>query len=453
MQTISAYLLERKGLSPEERRGRVQKVHAGIDAWLVEKGVADPNQSSGAFASETPDGGGTFAREILVVDDDYVEVVTLKEKANADQLFITRISVVAKDDRVIVHTSVSAANIRTTIVPRPTSARCPSVVRHLIRDHRDWSVNGAPIPSGRPREYVGAQGGEELCRIITSPKRKFPLILVSEDDEEFVWDGLDKKLAFDLVGLGYVSSIDADAGWEITKRLGRGHACYDGAVRLYWPNVAATAGHVVSTVWTAERMLEAPADANAEDMFREQLRKRVMSVSALAITEPAEVGEIQRANARRKLKELQGNAAEIDTVYALANSLADDLEDANRKLAEQDASISILTTRAENAEAQLAFARGVEPSDPEDANAPENADEDVAPKIEDGQIIFYKKVDAAPHHDIMVRRGDCGHNSWKSAHAADKAWKGVEKVEGRGDWKSFQHCGRCKGGGMWKVTW
>jgi len=107
----------------------------------------------------------------------------------------------------------------------------------------------------------------EATRRITSAHRKFPLILVSEDDEEFVWDGLDKKLAFDLIGLGYVSSIDADAGWAISNRLGRRNACFDGAIRLYWPNMGATADHVVSTVWTVERMLEAPTYTNAEDRF------------------------------------------------------------------------------------------------------------------------------------------------------------------------------------------
>ena len=457
MQTISAYLLEKKGLAPFERQARVKSVHDSISKWLSDKGVSDVEATSGAFLSETEDGGGTFTREVVVVDDDYAESVVLQEKANSAQFFITKVCVVSTAKQIAVYSSVSAENIGATIAPHPTSARCPSIVRDVIRKDRDWSLSDAAIPSGRPRAFTGQSGGEEVCRIITSINRRFPLILVSEDEEEFVWDGLDKKLAFDLIGLGYVSSIDADAGWEISNRLGRRNACFDGAIRLYWPNLGTTADHVLSSIWTADRMLDAPANTNAEDRFREQLRQRVMGVSALAITEPAEVGDVFRAHARRRLTELQGNVAEIDSIYEMANSFADDLDNAKRKITELETSLAFTTTRAENAEAQLAFNREMPVDDVGDGkNAGNDCIETDDPgqiPVESGQVVIYKKVDAAPNHDIMVRRGDCGHNSWKSAHAADKAWKGVERIEGRSDWKSFLHCSRCKGGGVWKVTW
>ena len=457
MQTIAAYLLEKKGFSLDQRDARVQAVHDSLSQWLTDKGVTDVNAPSGVFSSETPDGGGTFSRETVIVDGDYAEAVVLQERANSEQLFITRVSVFATGDRVGVYASVSAANIGTTIALRVTHARCPSIVRRIIREHRDWNVNDASIPSGRPRAFSGKEDGEEVCRIIASTRRKFPLVLVSEDDEEFVWDGLDKKLAFDLIGLAYVSSIDSDAGWEISNRLGRRNACFDGAIRLYWPNLGTTPEQLQSTVWTAERILEAPANTNAEERFREQLRQRVMDASSLAITEPSFVGEIFRAHSRRRLTELQGNAAKIESVYELANSFADDLDRANRRIAELETNLRIAGTRAENAEAQLAYISGPRVETEIEAlssetEGPSEASAESSP-IEAGQTIFYKKVDAAPHHDIMVRRGDCGHNSWKGAHAADKAWKGVERLEGRNDWTSFLHCSRCKGGGVWKVSW
>jgi hypothetical protein len=69
-------------------------------------------------------------------------------------------------------------------------------------------------------------------------------------------------------------------------------------------------------------------------------------------------------------------------------------------------------------------------------------------------VRFYKKKFAAAEHDIMARVNDCGHNKWQSAHAADKARKGIAKVEdGRTNWQTMQHCASCKGGGMWKVRW
>ena len=54
----------------------------------------------------------------------------------------------------------------------------------------------------------------------------------------------------------------------------------------------------------------------------------------------------------------------------------------------------------------------------------------------------------------MVRVQDCGCDNWQSAHAADKARKGIARLENdRIDWKTMQHCASCTGGGMWKVRW
>ncbi|EWC50775.1 hypothetical protein XAR_3205 [Xanthomonas citri pv. glycines str. 8ra] len=439
----------------------MSSVNASIDRWLVSKGVADASQNSGAFTSETPGGGGTYTREIVEVDGHYAEEVILRERANVAQEFLTRVCLVGTADRVAVYASVSASSVGTKIAPRPTSARCPAVLRDVIREHRDWEIDGAALPSGRPQAFLGNEGGEEVCRIVLSGQRRFPLILISEFEEEFIWDGLDRKLASDLVGLGYVASIDADAGWEISNRLGKRGACFDGAIRIYWPNIGTSLDQLVSTVWTPERILDVPASANAEDRFREMLRQRVMAASALSISEPEEVSRTFRAQARKKLADLQGSAGKIEEVYEIANSLADDLDQAKRKIVELEIAISVETTRAENAEVQLLYSRsgaqgGNYPSEDVSSEDSDESGADVGSgreEIEPGATIFYKKVSSTPNYDIMQRRGDCGHNRWESAHAADKAWKGVERYEGRDGWKSFLHCARCKGGGMWKVSW
>lgn len=71
-----------------------------------------------------------------------------------------------------------------------------------------------------------------------------------------------------------------------------------------------------------------------------------------------------------------------------------------------------------------------------------------------GDVRFYKKTHSAPTHDIMVRVPDCGCNNWETSSAADKARKGIARLEGdRVDWKTMHHCASCTGGGMWKVRW
>ena len=50
--------------------------------------------------------------------------------------------------------------------------------------------------------------------------------------------------------------------------------------------------------------------------------------------------------------------------------------------------------------------------------------------------------------------GDCGHITWQGSAKADKAKKGLARLLGEhGDWKKLEHCGSCKGGGVWRVQW
>jgi hypothetical protein len=69
------------------------------------------------------------------------------------------------------------------------------------------------------------------------------------------------------------------------------------------------------------------------------------------------------------------------------------------------------------------------------------------------EIRFYKKTHATPKYDVMARRGDCGHDNWESSHSADKARKGIKRLEGRDNWALLNHCASCQGGGMWRVRW
>jgi hypothetical protein len=123
------------------------------------------------------------------------------------------------------------------------------------------------------------------------------------------------------------------------------------------------------------------------------------------------------------------------------------------RILEMEEEQSALVVRLQNAEVQLQYRgppAGVQEIPP---NAEPGGEQEVAePQPE--ELRFYKKVHSAPTHDLMGRVGDCGHTSWQNAHGADKARKGIAKLEGgRTDWKKIQHCGSCTGGGVWRVRW
>ena len=77
--------------------------------------------------------------------------------------------------------------------------------------------------------------------------------------------------------------------------------------------------------------------------------------------------------------------------------------------------------------------------------------EDAAPV--GGEVRFYKKHHCAPSRDVMIRVVDCGHNRWTGATSADKARKGILRLERRETLRTLHHCGTCQGGGVWRVKW
>ncbi len=220
-------------------------------------------------------------------------------------------------------------------------------------------------------------------------------------------------------------------------------------------------------MWTAQRLRS--ANAHPEETlthFRHQLRGIFMRASALSVVRPREIDTIRTNDVRRALDELKASARSVADYQALAETYAtdnDQLRAANKELndhvdelaglvATLEETKAALLARIESAELQLRYREDGDRAITPEPEAPGLEPEPAAPAH--GDVRFYKKTHAAPGHDIMVRVGDCGHGNWQNSHGADKARKGIARIEGdRSDWSKVQHCGSCTGGGMWRVAW
>lgn len=147
-------------------------------------------------------------------------------------------------------------------------------------------------------------------------------------------------------------------------------------------------------------------------------------------------------------------AADAEQLRGERSSLRDEVAELKTQIAHLEAQVAKLEADRQGLRAHLSaksqvvgapFVEEISPSAEDDsAEAPPSA----------GDVRFYKKVHSARSHDVLVRTQDCGCNNWESSHAADKARKGIAKLESnRTDWKALQHCASCTGGGMWKVRW
>jgi hypothetical protein len=450
MVILSAYRLEAEALTAEERDRRMSEISGLTCEWLRTKGVADPAASGGSFTSQTAAGDGRFVRAHVRAGAGYFDELSLTEYSRAGLIFTTRLTSVAFASRLIVHATLSVASATTVVSPIATDPRCPAVVRTLLARYADWTLNGTAIPDGKASSVFGHEGAEAIAKEITAASRAFPLVVVSQNEGDSVWPNIAERLASDLAGLARVVQLDEQASWSLTDMIGKRNSCYLGAIRLYWPmrGVETSELRYLGTVWTASTLLSSDVDRKGESRFRNTVGRMVMGTAALTIAVPVEIRDIQSAEARRRFEEIQARANASNEELEIARLYAAEIEELKLELENTKSQVSGLLGRAQAAEYALGQLKSAAPDE-----SPYAPDETESAEPESGDVRFYKKTHSKAAYDVLVSVSDCGHTSWQGATKADKAKKGIEKLEGRNDWKNVQHCGSCTGGGMWKVRW
>jgi hypothetical protein len=463
MQKIGAYLLERRdGMDgAAARTAEANSIRQVISDWLQSKG-ATPDAASGQYRPE--DGSqGTILREQAEDGSRSWSMVRLDEVNQDGRRFSATISVTSADDRVAVYATLEAGSDTSRITPIQIDPRCPRVIRTLLDKPGRWYHGSSGLRT--LTKAIGFEQGEVVAHEIASPDRSIPLLIVTADQEGVALPGLDDRLGYDVAGLANVVWLDSDATWALTDHLGTSFSCYAGAVRLYWPRFSSKDDPFRHPLWTAPRLRSTDADPNeSRDIFRKQMRNLLMRAAALSVARPFEIDEIRNAASRRAFTEMQARASSVEDFRRLADSYAADndclrvenatLQERTRELEAQIADFegqrAALLARIENAELQLRYqnAAGHEIA----PDAVEDTKEEVAPPAP-GEVRFYKKHYSAPGHDIMTRVNDCGCNNWEAAFKADKAKKGILRLEDKTEFKSIQHCASCDGGGVWKVRW
>jgi hypothetical protein len=464
MQKVTAYLLERReGMEwPAARSSEAELLRAEVTKWLRRKGGAECG-SSGSYQPE--DGSvGTFAIEQAVDGERDWWMLRLTEETSEGRRFSVDLFITVLADRVVVYATLETGWTTAHIMPASVDPRCPRIIRNLLGIPGHWYHGSSTL---RQRVFVhGFDDGEGLASEIKHPGRTVPIVVVSTRNHSPCLPDIDEKLAHDLAGLANVVVLDDDAAWALTDILGEDLRCYWGAIRLFWPYTSVHADRFFHPIWTANRLLSSGQDAlDVRDRFRRQLRALVFRASALSVTRPREIDDIRDAADQRTILSLRQRATSLEEYVQLADAYAkdndqlrseraalrDQLQDLEAQVAKLDADRQALLAHLQAAK--------VAPAQPETDTAG-----DVAPTADDGDLRstppeagetrFYKKVHSRAAYDVMARVADCGCNNWQGAHAADKAKKGISRLEGdRGDWKSIQHCASCTGGGMWRVRW
>lgn len=439
MRNLAKYSFCVDCLSREEASALEFQVIELVNAWLKRKGAVLPISDSGSFKSKTKaNNEGSFEYQRADMDGDQLSELRLDEFTNSEQLFETRILTFKGLDRVEVFVTLSSESIGSAVAPLIANPRCPQIVRDIISISPLWRFHGQDVPR-EVRRVTGDVEGLTLADHIQSTTRVHPIVVVSDLDGEELLPGLSEKLAFDLQGLAYVCTIDDDASWALTSKLGKLNSCYLGAVRLYWP---ASAGpeKLYSSVWTASKLLprEESQDQQALEKFAKQVRQRVFGASSEALTDPHAISIFKAKRDKKRDQEISEKGASL----AELNDLLASKRDLETKLTEAKLTISRL-------HAQLQYALHANPQE----LVAEANNQAITDTPKQGDVRFYKKIHSKSNYDVLVRIADCGHSTWQNAASAHKAKKGIIRLEGSNDWSQVQHCGSCTGGGVWRVKW
>lgn len=467
MQKVAAYRLERRvGTGwAEVRADEVQAIRGHITSWLESKGALTPN-TGGEFKPEDGGVGRVSVSEAEDADRSWW-MVKLDETSPKGRRVVTCVSVTSLPALVAVYVTLETGSAGGTIAPVEVGVKCPKIVRDLLKKRRPWHYGASEY---RPLHRIkGFAQGEGLAQELTNPERMLPYVVVTcGADGHPVMPDIQKNLAHDLAGVANVAVIDSAATYALTDHLGRDLSCFEGAIRVYWPRLSRNRDPFRHPMWTAANLRGAGPDLEAtRERLRAQLRRLLMTAACHSVIRPQEIDDIRASASRAAFERLTERATSREDWQGLAESYSKDNEELRKRIKDLEGEllqsrdeereakerVAALMTQVENAELQLRYRE----------EGSEDAEVDLLPDTGTGvevvrppepkEVRYYKKLYDAGNHDVLNRVKDCGCNNWESAHKADKARKGILKLEAREEFRSLQHCASCKGGGMWKVTW
>ncbi len=447
MQSLATYSFS-ADLDLADAAERYQFLKTSTERWLQDKGVSGDSLSEGSFRSLSGGGGGTFfRRETKSPSGDAFEI-RLVENTDDGQIFSTEIYYIREEGRVTVFSKLSVIGGDGVVAPvRLDPPRCPKIIRCIISSFDDWKLGGNPIPSGVLVTKSGDEGGRALCALLRSHERNLPVVVVSYDRDEVVWEGMAESLAQNLIGLASVVGIDEGASWILSEEFGSGNSCYLGAVRVYWPLRGENQNTPTGPVWSAAKQDRFGTSRSDMAKFVSYIRGLIMSAAAQTLIAPSGLRNVHAAAMVARLTEMSRDVRERELNSIVEENFRIETDLANERKRNQEliwenerlqARLDALSDRKEAAENDVAS---------------EETDAIDAPKS--GDVRYYKKIGTGGGVDNMVHTSGRNHpeSAWKAAHRADQAVKGIHKLEKRQGWKSIFHCNICTGGGHWRVHW
>jgi len=223
------------------------------------------------------------------------------------------------------------------IAPVEFKLQRPRLIATLLREF--VCTHGDERLSTEPRS-LSAQGVAEFVKThLLSRSRRLPIVMVSRTALSDKWLVDPAELADRLAGIAEVYVLDDKwAGYALSDEVGKIYSCYNGAVRLYWPDfdpeaspyspvytpdrVRDLGGRLVEIIFrqlaaiSAFRFVPGPVTVDALDFLGEQKRKELESIKKAAqergdYEQFVQMWEKENAQLKKNLVQLKEENADL----------------------------------------------------------------------------------------------------------------------------------------------
>jgi hypothetical protein len=223
------------------------------------------------------------------------------------------------------------------IAPVEFKLQRPRLIARLLRQF--VCTHGDERLSTEPRSLSAQAVSEFVQAHLQSRGRRLPIVLVSRTAISDKWLVDPAELADKLAGIAEVYVLDDKwAGYALTNEVGKIYSCYNGAVRLYWPDfdpevspyspvytpekVRDLGGGLVEIVFrqlaaiSAFRFVPGPVAIDALDYLADRKSKELESIKKAAqergdYEQFVQMWENENAELKKKVGQLQEENADL----------------------------------------------------------------------------------------------------------------------------------------------
>ena len=238
--------------------------------WMRKRNRAIPKSALTGAPFEVGGGGDTPGRAVtLEFDGGQIWAASLDDpdKNIVGRTWVTEITVAEQNNRVLFGARLINVTRRTDASFVPS---LPGISRQIVS--KISTIADDISLTEHARRITTPDEVDDLIALLDDPKRKLAVVVIADaiNREQFA---LPDEIAKRLAGGSHVVSIDTEASWELTRRIGKELSVFDGAARFY------RTGFRSDISDPFEHPLFIPRDGTALDTRSDLLVTRVLAVT------------------------------------------------------------------------------------------------------------------------------------------------------------------------------